>query len=123
MNETNSEAPQHSATPGRKLRTFSAAQKAEWVKKYEQSGLTLPQFSHQAGLEYVSLYRWVRKQSETSNSAEKPIGSVIDFAELKLPASNPRSDWAVELALANGTVLRLTKDTPPTLVEQLLRLC
>jgi len=29
----------------------------------------------------------------------------------------------VELALANGTVLRLTKDTPPTLVDQLLRIC
>jgi hypothetical protein len=29
----------------------------------------------------------------------------------------------VELTLPNGTVLRMSKDTPPTLVDQLLRLC
>jgi transposase-like protein len=123
MHETNSEARQPTAAPARKLRTFSAEEKAEWVKKYEQSGLTLPQFSKQAGLEYVSLYRWTRKQSETGSPVEKSIQGAIDFAELKLPASHQRSDWAVELALANGTVLRLTKDAPPTLVDQLLRLC
>jgi hypothetical protein len=42
---------------------------------------------------------------------------------LKLPVSAPRSDWAVELSLPNGTVLRMSKDTPPALVDQLLRVC
>jgi hypothetical protein len=47
----------------------------------------------------------------------------MDFAELKLPVNTPRCDWAVELTLPNGTVLRMSKDTPPALVDQLLRVC
>lgn len=47
--------------------------------------------------------------------------AAADFAELKLPAAD--GDWAVELTLPNGTLLRMSKDVPPAMVEQLLRLC
>jgi len=109
--------------PARKVRTYSAAQKVEWVRKYRESGLSQREFSKQAGIEYMSLYRWARKQRESGQPGQKESKSCLAFAELKSPASAARSDWAVELALANGTVLRLTKDTPPTLVDQLLRIC
>jgi len=122
MNEPNNDAAASSAeaAPPR-LRTFSASQKAEWVEKYLKSGLSLRQFSDQSGLGYMSLYRWVKKQEGTTESGQEH--APIDFAELKLPVSAPRSDWAVELSLPNGTVLRMSKDTPPALVKQLLRVC
>lgn len=123
MNEPSNEVAQIPGAPARKCRTYSATEKAEWVQKYQQSGLSQREFSKQAGIEYMSLYRWARKQRGSSQPAQKGSLSPVAFAELKLPASTQRCDWAVELALANGTVLRLTKDTPPTLVDQLLRIC
>jgi len=71
----------------------------------------------------MSLYRWVTKQRGTTESRQEQPPEALDFAELKLPVSAPRSDWAVELSLPNGTVLRMSKDTPPALVDQLLRVC
>ena len=122
MNEPNNAAASIPEAAPRKFR-LSASQKAEWVEKYLKSGLSLPQFSKQSGLEYMSLYRWVRKQRDSAEPRPKRASEAIDFAELKLPVSTPRSDWAVELTLPNGTVLRMSKDTPPTLVDQLLRVC
>jgi len=121
MNEANSDAASITETPARKSPTLSAPQKAEWVQKYLESGLSLREFSSQHGLGYMALYRWVRKQRGVGKPQGKP--EAIDFAELKWPVSTPRSDWAVELTLPNGTVLRMSKDTPPTLVDQLLRVC
>jgi transposase-like protein len=123
MNEPNNDAASNAEVAPRRLRTLSASQKAEWVEKYLKSGLSLRQFSDQSGLGYMSLYRWVKKQEGATESGQKPAPEAIDFAELKLPVSAPRSDWAVELSLPNGTVLRMSKDTPPALVEQLLRVC
>jgi transposase-like protein len=122
MNEPNSEAAAIAEVPAQTLRTLTASQKAEWVEKYLQSGLGLREFSSQHGLGYRSLYRWLRKQ-RGSKPADKQAPEAIDFAELKLPGSAQRSAWAVELTLPNGTILRMSKDTPPTLVDQLLRLC
>lgn len=125
MNEPSNSPALTTEGPARKSRTLQASQKAEWVTKYLESGLSLREFSAQQGLGYMSLYRWARKQRGLSAPRQKCEGSpgALDFAELKLPVSAPRSDWAVELTLPNGTVLRLSKDTPPTLVDQLLRVC
>jgi transposase-like protein len=123
MNEPNNDAAATTEAAPRELRTYSASQKAEWVEKYLKSGLSLRQFSEQSGLGYMSLYRWVKKQRGATESGQKHAPEAIDFAELKLPVSAPRSDWAVELSLPNGTVLRMSKDTPPALVDQLLRVC
>jgi len=123
MNETNSDGAAISGAAPGILPTYSASQKAEWVEKYQKSGLSLRQFSEQSGLGYMSLYRWVKKQRDGAEPQSKRASEAIDFAELKLPVSTQRSDWAVELTLPNGTVLRMSKDTPPTLVDQLLRVC
>lgn len=119
----NEDAAQTVEAPVRRLKILNAAQKAEWVQKYLQSGLGLREFSSQHGLGYMSLYRWVRKQREIIEPQREHLGAAMDFAELKLPIGTQRSDWAAELTLPNGTILRLSKDTPPTLLEQLLRIC
>ena len=124
MNEPNNAAAVSSAeaAPPR-LPTFSVSQKAEWVEKYLKSGLSLRQFSKQCGVGHRSLHRWVKKQREILEPQRKHSGEAMDFAELKLPIATQCSDWAVELSLPNGTILRLSKDTPPALVDQLLRVC
>jgi len=125
MNEPNNDAASIAEAPAGKPEILTAAQKAEWVEKYLKSGLSLRGFSGQSGLGYMSLYRWVKKQERTIESRQSHSDQAIDFAELNLPLtpSTPRSDWAVELTLPNGTVLRMSKDTPATLVDQLLRVC
>jgi hypothetical protein len=50
-------------------------------------------------------------------------GVTSPFTELKLPAGLAGSNWAVELTLPNGTVLRMSRDVPAEIVERLLRLC
>lgn len=102
--------------------SLTVEQKAELVRKFLQSGLGLRQFSRQEGIGRMSLHRWLRK--EHGLLASRATGpSVVDFAELKLAPTAEPWPWAVELALPNGTVLRLTKDTPPALVEEVLRVC
>lgn len=102
--------------------SFTAQQKAELVQKFLESGLGLREFSRQQGIGRMSLHRWVRKEPGViSPGRTRP--PVVDFTELKLPPTAEPSQWAVELSLPNGTVLRMTKDTPPALVEQLLRVC
>jgi transposase-like protein len=123
MNEPNDEPASTAEAAPQEFQTFSASQKAEWVEKYLQSGLSLRQFGKQTGLRYMSLYRRVKKQRGITESRQKHAPQAIDFAELNLPVSTRRSDWAVELSLPNGTVLRMSKDTPSALVEQLLRVC
>jgi transposase-like protein len=125
MNEPNNDAGSTGQGPAGKPEILTAAQKAQWVEKYRKSGLSLRRFSDQSGLGYMSLYRWVKKQERTIELRQSHSHQAIDFAELKLPLtqSTPRSDWAVELTLPNGTVLRMSKDTPSTLVDQLLRVC
>lgn len=121
MNELNMASATAAGTapqPG----SLTADQKAELVQKFLQSGLGLREFSRQHGIGYTSLYRWVKKeQGGITLRPTRPRG--VDFTELKLPARVETSEWAVELTLPNGTVLRMTKDTPPAIVEQLLRVC
>jgi hypothetical protein len=49
--------------------------------------------------------------------------AVPAFTEIKLLPPVERSAWVAELSLPNGKVLRLSKDVPAAMLEQLLRLC
>jgi transposase-like protein len=102
-------------------KTFQATKqdKAEWAKRYLESGLSLREFSAQSGLGYMSLWRWVNKTRH--KAAAKMESPTPGFTEIKLAPSVER--WAAELTLPNGTVLRLSKEAPAAMLDQLLRLC
>jgi hypothetical protein len=69
----------------------------------------------------MSLWRWVNQGKAASGAG---AGSAVpDFVELKLPPSIERANWAAELSLPNGAVLRLSREVPPAMLEQLLGLC
>ena len=99
-------------------------EKAQWVKRFLESGISLRKFSAQHGLPLMSLWRWVDKaRGGTTKQAGAVTVAALEFAEVQLPASLSQSAWVVELRLPNGTVMRMTRDVPSGLVEQLLRVC
>ena len=93
-------------------------EKAEWVKRFQESGLSLRKFSAQHSLSLMSIWRWVNQAKAPPSASLTP-----QFEELSLPGLAAGSDWAVELTLANGTVLRLSKEVPAAMLDQLLRVC
>ena len=94
------------------------AEKAEWARRFKQSGLSFLEFSREYGLRLASLRDWSVKYAEGICAEPKP-----DFMEVQVPAGLRVPGWSVELALGNGKVLRLNGEVPERLVEQLLRLC
>jgi transposase-like protein len=119
MSENSTPVPATPGEPAPEVLPATPEEKAQWVKRFVESGLSIRKFSKVHDLPLMSLWRWVKRAREQA----VPSGECAptQFTELKLPALH--SGWAVELTLPNGTVLRMTKDTPPAMVEQLLRLC
>jgi transposase-like protein len=121
MNE-NPAPPSAPAKPPREYLTPTPEEKAQWVKRFQESGLSIRKFSAQHDLPRMSLWRWVR-EVPAPEGASLAGGVTSPFTELKLPAGLAGSNWAVELTLPNGTVLRMSRDVPAEMVERLLRLC
>jgi transposase-like protein len=82
---------------GRGRRITSAARRAELVAGYRSSGLTMEQYAKQEGVKRHTLAKWVYLQDQRGG------GKVVTFAEVKVPT---RAQWAFELALPNGWVVR-----------------
>ena len=103
----------------------TAEEKAQWVKRFLESGLSIRKFSAQNGIGYMSLWRWtnIARAKQTPDGAVGVYPVVPAFTEIKLLAPVESSVWVAELSLPNGKVLRLSKDVPAALLEQLLRLC
>lgn len=103
----------------------TAEERAEWARRFSESGLSLRKFGAQHGLHRQALWRWVRSR-EQARHKEKHCAvdaQVIEFAEIKPPASASISDWVAEIRLADGKVVCLSKEVPGWMLEQLLKLC
>src|SRR5205823_3621532 len=96
----------------------SAEEKAQWVKRFHESGLSLRKFSAQHSVSLMSICRWVNQAKDPQAASGTPR-----FEELRLPLLAADSDWAAELTLPNGTILRLSKEVPAAMLDQLLRVC
>jgi transposase-like protein len=121
MNENPAEPEVGADTPTPKHLAVTEAERAEWARRFRESGLSIRQFSAQHDLPRMSLWRWVNQAKDVNGAV---AGSAVpDFVELKLPPSIERANWAAELSLPNGTVLRLSREVPPAMLEQLLGLC
>jgi transposase-like protein len=79
-----------------------AVRRAELVRGYRSSGLTMAQFAQREGLKTTTLAKWVYLSDQRSGRAP------ARFAEVKLP---PAPRWAFELTLANGWVVRAADAT------------
>jgi hypothetical protein len=99
----------------------TAEEREQWARRFTASGLSLRKFGAQHGLNWYSLWRWVDRHRQPAERSEvcELDPKTFEFTEIRLPESN----WVAELSLPGGKLLRLSKDAPASLVEQLLRVC
>ncbi|MDB6031906.1 MAG: hypothetical protein JWM16_2244 [Verrucomicrobiales bacterium] len=115
--------PDEVSSTSRPRRRFSLKEKADYLERFLQSGLSVAEFCRQTRLAPSCLQRWL-KLLEPSGARE--VGSPESppvFQELALPKPSANTSWSVELCRSNGTVLRLAQPLSPALLEQLLRVC
>jgi transposase-like protein len=105
----------------------TAEERAQWAKRYLESGLSLRKFSAQHSLPWYALWRWVKKADRTQALTTEELVSVasssVCFTEVKLPATAEESRWVAEVKLPNGMIVRVSREAPAAMVEQLLHLC
>lgn len=88
----------------------------EWrsiISDYKMSGLTQREYCHHRGVAYSSFTTWhlKLKKSQSVLPAEESQPPLFVEVTADNPTLNPTSnDWDVELAFANGTVLRLKQN-------------
>jgi len=93
--------------------------KAEWVRRFHESGSSYAKFSAIYGLRVATLRSWVEKEWEARQRTSTP-----EFTEIKLPELPPeRPSWSAEMTFTNGNRLRICGDIPTVVIEKLLRVC
>ena len=101
-------------------RSFEEQQ--EWVRRFEESGLSAREFSAQHGMHWVTLYRWL----SAKRTREAVASLTPDFVEVQLPSQGSEHlvpSWSAELVFGNGKILRLQGDIPAATLQQLLAVC
>jgi hypothetical protein len=93
-------------------------QRADWVRRYERSGLSQREFAERHHLGLFNLRRWIA-QNAVPARAGKDARAV--WQEVKLDALPGARRWAAEVVRPDGLVVRVAQDTPVALLEELLR--
>lgn len=103
--------------PGTRRRRTTSAERADWVQRYDRSGLTQREFAERHRLGLSTLQKWVGQCRAAADSGREaqPL-----WQELKLPPSSGAARWAVELVRPDGLTLRVAHDAPAELVAGLL---
>lgn len=89
---------------------------SEWrsiISDYKISGLTQREYCHHQGIAYSSFTTWLikLKKSKSVLPAEESLSPLFVEMTADNPSLNSTStEWDVELAFANGTVLRLKQN-------------
>jgi len=105
------------ATQRRRPRT-TPAERAEWVRRYQRSGLSQREFAERHDLGLYSLRKWIVQNGVEAVSASyvRPV-----WQELKLDRLPGATRWAAEVVRPDGLTVRLAHDTPTALLAELLR--
>ena len=93
-------------------------QRANWVRRYERSGLSQRAFAERHHLGLFSLRKWI-VQNAVPVRGDTDARAV--WQELKLDALPGVTRWAAEVVRPDGLVVRVAHDTPVALLEELLR--
>ncbi len=95
-------------------------EKAQWAKRFMESGLKQREFCRQHGLVLTTLQRWL---AQTQGHPWREARTRAAFVEFKASPSVSAGRWAAELCGSNGRTLRLAHDVPAELLQELLRAC
>src|SRR2546426_6291040 len=114
-----------SEVPARRKRLPTAKERSEWVRRYQESGLSVLQFCDEHQLVAQTLYHWLAKSRSAQDVSVVPSGCqpLPAFREIRLEAPSVACIWAAELQRPGGAVLRVAANAPAALLEQLLRVC
>jgi hypothetical protein len=99
------------------------AERAQWARRFYQSGLTQRAFALEHRLKLSTLEGWLAQNRPgagrvPSNSLSRTPPS---FTEVK--GLGTSRSWAAEVVTEKGRVLRLAHDVPGGLLQELLSLC
>ena len=92
-------------------RITRAEERETLVQAYEKSGLTQKAFAKQEGVKYTTFVAWVQE------CRRRRPGPKVGFAELTLP----RAAAALEVQLADGTIIRGSNVEEVARLLQLIR--
>lgn len=118
MNEAPIVAPAAIARKRRPKATLE--EKADWAKRFAESGLKQREFCRQHGLVLTTLQRWLAR---AQGHPWRGTGTKAAFVEVKTSPMVGTPRWAAELCGCHGRVLRVAHDVPTELLQQLLGAC
>ena len=105
--------------------TYTTQEIAGWVTRYRDSGLGLGAFAKKHGLPRSRLHYWVYGRGRAHGVQPRAAPAV--FQELQLTTGLAVSNWAVEIGLPAGLVVRFGAAASPAwmsaVVEALRRRC
>ena len=99
-------------------RRSTPEQRANVVRRYERLGLSQREFAERHHLGLSTLRKWIAQAAGPALSGRngKPV-----WQELKLDGLAGATRWAAEVVRPDGLVVRVARDTPVALLEELLR--
>jgi len=109
--------PSSASRPGRRPDPATPRRWQQRLDRFRRSGLSVADFCDREGISTASFYTWRRRlQADPAlNTADEP--HLVPVRLVPPPPSAP-----VELLLPSGVVVRLSPDTDPAWLRQLLPL-
>jgi hypothetical protein len=100
-------------------RSYTATEIAAWVRRYRASEVALGAFAKQHGLPPSRLHYWVYQKGPATRRQRRQPPTV--FQELKLAAGLPLSNWAAEISLSAGPVVRFSATATPAWMSAVIQ--
>jgi transposase-like protein len=97
----------------------SAAQRAEILAAFDQSGVSAAEFARLVGVKYPTLAGWLHRRGRPRGEVGPGRSPAVRFVEAAVPP--PEAPAPVELELPAGVRLRFTSPAQVPLVVALLR--
>ena len=91
-------------------RAFTPEEIGNWISRYRDSGMGLGAFAAQHDLSKSRLHYWV--YDKRYSKLAKPPAPVPLFQEVKLAGGLAMSNWAAEVSLSSGAVVRFNAADP-----------
>jgi len=99
-------------------RPYTPKEISGWIQRYRASGLGLGTFAEQHGLSRHRLHYWVYDRRFAQ--PRPPVAGAPVFQELKVTAGQPPQNWAVEISLPAGAVVRFIATATPAWINSVL---
>jgi transposase-like protein len=97
---------------------WTAAERAEWLELYKQSGQSVSEFCRANDLPPATLSLWRQRQAGAREPA--PEGRLVEISGAELNTSPPAATGAVSLQLRNGATLQIAPGTDPVWLGSLV---